>query len=121
MKTRNWMKRLVEMNQSASHNIYLDIPTLSEPEYPESECFPNEMIISFSTSADSRGKFSRMFLDGRQLGDDLRDNVENEDGYRYHDVFHLACVAKLRWSPVMRKLMNRKRKSNILARAMSEH
>jgi hypothetical protein len=32
--------------------------------------------------------------------------------YRYHDVFHLAYAAVLGWSPVMRNLMKRKRKSN---------
>ena len=39
------------------------------------------------------------------------DNAYESDGYRYHDVFHLANVAVLGWSPVIRQLMKRKRKS----------
>ena len=52
-----------------------------------------------------------MYLDGQRLGDDLTDNAYDEDGYRFHDVMHLALAAKLGWSPVLRKLMGRKRKS----------
>ena len=46
------------------------------------------------------------------LGDDLTDNSYREDGYRFHDVMHLANVACLHWSPVLHALMKRKRKSN---------
>ena len=52
-----------------------------------------------------------MFIDGAQLGNDLTDNAYEEDGYRFHDVFHLAFMAILGWSPVIRKLLNKKRKS----------
>lgn|SRR6185312_9741654 len=51
-------------------------------------------------------------LDGVPLGNELTDNAYENDGYRYHDVFHLAYAAVLGWSPVMRQLMKRKRKSN---------
>ena len=53
-----------------------------------------------------------MYLNGRQLGDDLTDNTYDEDGYRFHDVLHLANVAHLSWSPVMRSLMKLKRKDD---------
>ena len=33
-----------------------------------------------------------------------------DDGYRFHDVFHLAYAAVLGWSPVTRKLFNCKRR-----------
>jgi NTP pyrophosphatase (non-canonical NTP hydrolase) len=72
-----------------------------------SEQFPRQFEISFVTVAAGR---SRMYLDGKRLGDDLTDNAYNDDGYRYHDVMHLANVAKLSWSPVLRGLMGRKRK-----------
>jgi hypothetical protein len=51
-------------------------------------------------------------LDGHPVGDPLTDAAHVEDGYRFHDVFHLAYLAVLGWSPVMRALMRRKRKSN---------
>jgi hypothetical protein len=46
------------------------------------------------------------------MGDPLTDNAHQPDGYRFHDVFHLACAAVLGWSPVIRKHLKRKRRSN---------
>jgi hypothetical protein len=51
-----------------------------------------------------------MYLDGRQLGNDLTDNAYHDDGYRFHDVMHLANASILGWSPVLRDLLGRKRK-----------
>lgn len=52
-----------------------------------------------------------MYYGGKQLGDDLKDNFYDDDGYRFHDVLHLANIAHLGWSPVLRKFLGRKRKS----------
>ena len=46
------------------------------------------------------------------VGDPLDDNVADEDFYRLHDVFHLANAFVLGWSPVIRALLKRKRKSD---------
>lgn len=46
------------------------------------------------------------------IGDRLTDNRTEPDGYRFHDVFHLAYIAHLGWSPVIRSLLKRKRKSD---------
>ena len=46
------------------------------------------------------------------IGDPLTDNIRDKDGYRYHDVFHLAHAAVLHWSPVFRALIKHKRKSD---------
>ncbi len=73
------------------------------------EQFPRKFEISFLT-IDSG--ISRMYLNGKRLGDDLTDNSYEDDGYRFHDVMHLANAAILGWSPVLRKLMGKKRKSN---------
>ncbi|SEU06682.1 nucleoside triphosphate pyrophosphohydrolase family protein [Hymenobacter actinosclerus] len=54
----------------------------------------------------------QLLVNGKSLGDPLSDNAYDEDGYRYHDIFHLAFAGVLGWSPVMRKLMDVKRKSN---------
>jgi NTP pyrophosphatase (non-canonical NTP hydrolase) len=45
------------------------------------------------------------------IGDRLTDNRVEQDDYRFHDVFHLAYLAILGWSPVMRALFRVKRKS----------
>jgi NTP pyrophosphatase (non-canonical NTP hydrolase) len=79
---------------------------------PEAEQFPRQFDITLRTiTVDGKTKM-RMLMNGKQLGDDLTDNAYDDDGYRFHDVFHLACVAVLGWSPVIRKLLGRKRKTN---------
>ena len=82
--------------------------------YPEDEQFPREFEINFTVvEADGKEKI-KIFnnFNGKQLGNDLTDNSHNCDGYRFHDIFHFGYVAFLGWSPVIRKLMNLKRKSN---------
>jgi hypothetical protein len=44
-------------------------------------------------------------------GNVLGDNAYGDDGYRYHDAFHLAYLSVLGWSPVQRALLHRKRKA----------
>ena len=46
------------------------------------------------------------------MGNDLTDNSYDNDGYRFHDVFHLSYAAILRWSPVVRQMLGCKRRSN---------
>lgn len=73
------------------------------------EQLPRRFEIGFVTFAQGK---ARMYLEGRKLGDNLTDNNYDEDGYRYHDVMHLANAAVLGWSPVLRDLMRRKRRSD---------
>jgi NTP pyrophosphatase (non-canonical NTP hydrolase) len=82
-----------------------------DAEFPDEERLPDTFEIELSeVHVDGKTKI-RATLDGRQIGDDLTDNADDPDGYRFHDVFHLAYVAVLGWSPVIRKLLKRKRKS----------
>ncbi len=62
---------------------------------------------------DIKGKRRVVLLDeqGQFVGDALTDNAYDDDGYRFHDVLHLAHAVVLGWSPVFRKLLGRKRKS----------
>lgn len=43
----------------------------------------------------------------RPVGDALTDNAYDDDGYRYHDIFHLTLAALFGWSPVYRKLLRK--------------
>jgi NTP pyrophosphatase (non-canonical NTP hydrolase) len=80
----------------------------------QAERFPRRFTIELA-EVDSGGKTKiRCSMDGATIGDDLTDNAYDDDGYRFHDVFHLAYVAYLGWSPVIRKLMGRKRRSDPL-------
>ncbi len=74
-----------------------------------SEQLPRRFEVTFITVAEGR---SRMYINDQQLGSELTDNSYGDDGYRFHDVMHLANAAKLGWSPVLRSLMKRKRKSD---------
>lgn len=78
--------------------------------FPFYEQLPRKFHIDF-ISIDG-GKTTLMMMNGMQLGDRLTDNSHKDDGYRFHDIFHLAGVATLGWSPVMRSLLRAKRKSN---------
>jgi len=85
------------------------IPILSDENYEESERLPRLFKVHFKT--DPQGRVF-MELNGSLLGNSLTDNAKYDDGYRFHDAFHLAYVTILGWSPVIRKLMGRKRKSD---------
>lgn len=72
------------------------------------EQFPRQFDVAFVRIGPQK---SRMYFEGRSLGDDLTDNYYDDDGYRFHDAIHLAFIGHLGWSPVVRGLMKRKRKS----------
>jgi len=83
-----------------------------DAEFEECERLPRRFEVELSeVNVKGRTKI-RMRVNGKKVGDDLTDNADDPDGYRFHDVFHLGYVAVLGWSPVIRKLMKRKRKSN---------
>lgn len=81
--------------------------------FPDSERLPRKFSIDFATLHDEENTQKvRVFYHGRQFGDDLNDNSHVKDGYGYHDVIHLAFAAVLGWSPLVRKMLGVKRKSN---------
>lgn len=83
--------------------------------FPIEEQLPRSFTaeITDCVSLEGKGRIT-LAIDGVPAGDPLQDNAYDEDGYRFHDVFHLAHAAKLGWSPVLRgKLLtpSRKRRS----------
>ena len=81
--------------------------------YPEHERFPDEFEIEF-VAFDDNGKNKIKIIDKRDnslIGNPLTDNTYEDDGYRFHDIFHFGYLAVLGWSPVLRKLLDKKRKS----------
>lgn len=76
------------------------------------EQFPREFTMRFIERETPGGKqYVIQQMNGVNIGDRLTDNVGEPDGYRFHDVFHLAYIAHLGWSPVIRGLLKLKRKS----------
>jgi hypothetical protein len=67
--------------------------------------------LGFETQGDHKTRRDSESADVRRrpaLWDLLDDNSEHDDVYRYHDVFHLAHMTVLGWSPMMRALLHRK-------------
>ncbi|MGO4606039.1 MazG nucleotide pyrophosphohydrolase domain-containing protein [Variovorax sp. 2RAF20] len=83
-----------------------------DAEFDENERLPRRFEVELSEVIVKGRTKIRMRVNGKKIGDDLTDNADDPDGYRFHDVFHLGYVAVLGWSPVIRKLLKRKRKSD---------
>lgn len=81
--------------------------------YPKDERFPRQFEVVFEEKSVGKGINVKIIKNGVFIGDALTDNAHGDDGYRYHDAFHLAYAAILGWSPVVRALLRRKRKSNL--------
>lgn len=80
---------------------------------PEAEQLPRLAKFTFTPTISSDGRTVIILnRDGLPVGDPLTDASHIDDDYRYHDAFHLAYVAVLGWSPVMRSLLRCKRKSS---------
>ena len=82
-----------------------------DAQYEEHERFPRKFEVELKKVVIDGKEKIQPCIDGILIGDPLTDNADDPDGYRFHDVFHLGYVAVLGWSPVIRKLMKRKRKS----------
>jgi NTP pyrophosphatase (non-canonical NTP hydrolase) len=101
------IKDRFDLEQSENFIIY-------DAEYPVEEQFSREFEIQFEVIREGGNEKVRVTNNTTnvQLGDDITDNSHKEDGYRFHDIFHFGYVAFLGWSPVVRKLMGIKRKSD---------
>lgn len=77
--------------------------------FPEEEQLPRHFEIHIT-----QRKSGQCYLrwNGVFIGSPLTDNIRDPDGYRFHDVFHLAHAAILHWSPTFRALIKQKRKSD---------
>ena len=81
---------------------------LFDENFPPAERLPRRMDISI----EEESGIAITTIDGAKYGDPLTDNRYEDDGYRFHDICHLSYASVLGWSPTMRALMRRKRKSD---------
>lgn len=100
--------------------------------YPEAERFPRRLAVEFQEDTNPLGRRvvtatlksmqppaagpaagagPRPRQPNDRLGDPLTDNAHQPDGYRFHDAIHLGFLTVLGWSPNLRALLRRKRKS----------
>ena len=104
--------RVTASNIAKTHGRFLpsDLNELPDfdSEYPNTEKLPVEMRGEFIDSGNGQ---CNLIFNGKPIGKTLQDNIQDRDGYRFHDVFHIAYGSILHWSPVIRKLDSGKRKS----------
>lgn len=84
------------------------LPTLDNA-FPPEEQLPKHFEIKIAQRKIGQ---SYLQMNGVFIGDPLTDNIPDPDGFRFHDVFHLAHAAILHWSPTFRALIKQKRKSD---------
>ena len=81
--------------------------------WPPSERLPRAGTYELRPVVGNGGqRLVELYFDGSRAGDPLTDASAIQDGYRYHDVFHLSYAVLLGWSPVTRSLLKRKRRSD---------
>lgn len=102
---RNNLRKAMGRFKTPERNLLPDF----DKNFPSEEQLPRnfEIEITQRKSGQSYLRWNNVFL-----GSPLTDNILNPDGYRFHDVFHLAYAAILHWSPTFRALIKHKRKSD---------
>lgn len=111
---------IARRNLAKTHDLFRSGDTLEPHDLfdaglPDDQRFPDQLTVTL-VETDEISKHGeqllkvRMYAGGTTVGHPLDDNSEHDDDYRYHDVFHLAHMAVLGWSPVMRRLLDRKRR-----------
>lgn len=111
----------VDLQEAASRNLQkirsrwpenrTFIP-LFDDEFIKEEQLPRMLDIEFRQTDRNGRKVVSLRCNGSDYGDRLTDNIEHPDSYRYHDIFHFSYAVYLGWSPVIRSLLNCKRKSD---------
>lgn len=86
-------------------------PPLLDADYPQHEQLPRRFSLTLVENGEHGKRQVTPYYEGSPLGDKLTDNRMEDDDYRFHDAFHMAFAAKLGWSPNLRRLLKRKRKS----------
>jgi len=86
-------------------------PALFDEGSDPDERLPRHLVMDIFEKEVRDQAFVFQRCGGIFVGDRLTDNAVEPDDYRFHDVFHLAHVAVLGWSPVIRALLRLKRKS----------
>lgn len=88
---------------------------LFDNDSPEEDQLPRRLDIEFRELSRGSRQVTLLRCNNLNFGDRVTDNIEDPDGYRYHDIFHFAHAVHLGWSPVVRALLRAKRKSDAAA------
>jgi len=110
---------IAKRNLSKTHDLFrsgdaLPAHELFDAGLTDDQRLPDRLTVTLVENEETSKRGERvlrvrMYAGETAVGDPLDDNSEHDDAYRYHDVFHLAHMAVLGWSPVIRRLLDRKR------------
>jgi NTP pyrophosphatase (non-canonical NTP hydrolase) len=115
------LSRLAAENLAKAEHAFGPADPVLHPGYdadrPPEQRLPRRLAVRFSeTTVERHGEDVPTVVvhvlddHGEPLGDPIDDNSGHDDDYRFHDVFHLAHMAVLGWSPVLRATLRPKRK-----------
>lgn len=108
------LEEIAQANAEKAESLYTKgSVNLFDDAFPSDERLPRRFVVNFYEKPLDRSLYVKVSVNDVVIGDQLTDNSHEDDGYRYHDVFHLAYAAVLGWSPVCRALLKCKRKSNV--------
>ncbi|WP_219893057.1 nucleoside triphosphate pyrophosphohydrolase family protein [Aquisediminimonas profunda] len=102
------LSEIAEKNLEKSRYLFNGNDEQLDAKAPKDQRFPEKFSLTFEPS----GAKVHIRVNGVPFGDELDDNAHNDDGYRFHDVFHFAYMTRLGWSPVARQQLGLKRKYN---------
>jgi NTP pyrophosphatase (non-canonical NTP hydrolase) len=108
------LDEVAQQNLTKTGDRWLDghsLPDFFDDGYPEQERLPRQFEVHFNYDTSTGHPRVVVSRDGSLIGNPLTDNSYNEDGYRFHDAYHFSFAALLGWSPVTRRNLRRKRKS----------
>ena len=106
-------KKHQELSEQLNESLDFSIDSLDfDRNFPRIERLPRKLEVQFIEVVQGNSVKVQTLVNGEQIGNELTDNSYDNDGYRFHDVFHLSYAAILGWSPVVRHMLGCKRKSN---------
>jgi len=107
------LEEIAKANAEKAESLYSEgSVNVFDSGFASDERLPRRFVVNFYEKPLERSLYVKVSVNDVVIGDALTDNSHEDDGYRYHDVFHLAYAAVLGWSPVCRALLKCKRKSN---------
>ncbi|MBN9658442.1 MAG: hypothetical protein J0H49_09700 [Acidobacteria bacterium] len=97
-------------------DLYCDAPARADScaiRPPQEQFPPRATFMLVETKQDVAELFVDLSHGGYvNIGSKAEEWSHGNDGFRWHDVFHLANAAVLGWSPVIRSLLGLERRSN---------
>jgi len=103
------LSEIAEINLDKSKYLFHGNDEILDQKAPKAQQFPKKFSLTFEPS----GAKVHIRVEGAPFGDPLDDNAHDDDGYRFHDIFHFAYMTRLGWSPVARQQLGLKRKYDL--------